>query len=50
MKKLAWYVARMADMINKNKSFPQQPEGKILPKRHRRKWKDIIKMDPKETA
>jgi hypothetical protein len=38
----------MADMINKNKSYPQKPEGKILPRRPRRKWENIIKMGPKE--
>jgi hypothetical protein len=39
----------MADMTNRNKSFPQEPEVKILPRRHTRKWEDIIKMGPKET-
>jgi hypothetical protein len=40
----------MADMINRNKSLAQEPEVKILPRRHRRKWEDIIKMGPKNNV
>jgi hypothetical protein len=39
----------MAGMINKNTSFPQEPEGKILPRTPRRKLEHITKMGSKET-